>query len=144
LAAAGIKFASCMRARGVPNFPDPNTAGGGVSFSFKSTSGINPASPSYEAAQNDCGKLVPGAGPATAKPSAATTAKMLAISECMRAHAVSGFPDPTTAPPSSPVGYSGVLTRNGVSFVIPAAIDIQSPAVRRALSVCHLGMLGVG
>jgi hypothetical protein len=35
----------------VPNFPDPNTSGGSITFSLKSSSGINPASPSYQAAQ---------------------------------------------------------------------------------------------
>jgi hypothetical protein len=144
LAAAAIRFASCMRSHGVPNFPDPNTSGGGVGFSIKSSSGINPASPSFQAAQKACGKLLPGGGPGSGKPSAATKTQMLAISECMRAHGVSGFPDPTTTPPSSPAGYSGVLGRNGVFLAIPTTIDIQSPAVRQAATACHLGGLGQG
>ena len=144
LEAAGISFADCMRSHGVPNFPDPITSGGGSHISIKSSSGINPASPSFQAAQKVCGKLLPGGGPGSGKPSAATEAQMLAISDCMRAHGVSGFPDPTTTPPSSPAGYSGVLERNGVSFAIPTTIDLQSPAVRQAASVCHLGGLGQG
>lgn len=143
LAAAGIRFASCMRSHGVAKFPDPNTSGGGVSFSVKSSSGINLASPSFQAAQTACGKLLPGGGPGAVKPSAAAKAQMLAISQCMRAHGVSAFPDPTT-PPSSPAGYSGVLTRNGVSFAIPTTINIQSPAVQHAANACHLGGLGQG
>ncbi len=67
---------------------------------------------------------------------------MLAISACMRTHGVSGFPDPTTTPPGSPAGYSGVFTRDGVTFAIPTTINIQSPAVRQAAAVCHLGGLG--
>jgi hypothetical protein len=144
LAAAGIRFASRMRSHGVPNFPDPSTSGGGVGFSIKSRSGINPASPSFQAAQKACGKLLARGGPGSGKSSAATKAQMLAISECMRAHWVSAFPDPTTTPPSSPVGYSGVLGRNGVFFAIPTTIDIQSPAVRQAATACHLGGLGQG
>ena len=69
---------------------------------------------------------------------------MLAISDCMRAHRVTRFPDPTTTPPNTPTGYSGVLTRNGVSFAIPTTIDIQSPAVQQAATACHLGGLGQG
>ncbi|MGO9976637.1 MAG: hypothetical protein ACLPZR_24985 [Solirubrobacteraceae bacterium] len=144
LAAGGVRFASCIRSHGVPNFADPSTSGGGVRVSIKSSSGINPASPSFQAAQKVCGKLLAGGGPGSGKPSAATEAQMLAISECMRAHGVSAFPDPTTTAPSSPVGYSGVLERNGVSFAIPSTIDLQSPAVRQAASVCHLGGLGQG
>jgi hypothetical protein len=144
LAAAGISFSSCMRSHGVPNFPDPTTSGGGSHISIKSSSGINPASPSFVAAQNACGKLIPGGGPGSGKPSAATEAQMLAISECMRSHGVSGFPDPTTTPPNNPAGYSGVMTDNGVSFAIPTTIDIQSPAVKQASTQCHLAGLGQG
>ncbi len=144
LAAAAISYADCMRSRGVPNFPDPSTSGGSVSFTLKSSSGINPASPAFHAAQTACGQLLPGGAPASGQPSAATEAQMLAISECMRAHGVSGFPDPTTTPPGSPAGSSGVLDRNGVSFVIPTTIDLQSPAVQRAATHCHLGGLGQG
>ena len=67
---------------------------------------------------------------------------MLAISECMRAHGVSRFPDPTTPPPTGPAGYSGVLTRNGVSFAIPTTTDIESPPVQQAATACHLGGRG--
>ena len=63
LAAAGIRFASCMRSHGVAKFPDPNTSGGGVSFSVKSSSGINLASPSFQAAQTACGKSCRAAVP---------------------------------------------------------------------------------
>ncbi len=144
LAAAATRFASCMRLHGVPNYPDPTISGRGVSFNFKSTAGINQASPSYQAAQRSCGKLLPGGGPGSEKPSAATKAQLLTSSECMRAHRITGFPDPTTTPPKSSAGYSGVLDRNGVFLAIPTSIDVQSPAIRQALTACHLGNLGQG
>jgi hypothetical protein len=62
----------------------------------------------------------------------------------MREHGVSSFPDPTTTPPNNAAGYSGDITRNGVSFAIPTTIDIQSPAVREAATACHLTGLGQG
>jgi hypothetical protein len=133
-----------MRSRGVSNFPDPTTSGGSVSFSLKSSSGINATSPSFQAAQKACDTLLPGSSAGSAKPPAATETQMLAISECMRAHRVTGFPDPTRTPASTPNGYSGVLTRNGVSFAIPTTIDIQSPAVQQAATTCHLSGLGQG
>jgi hypothetical protein len=144
LAAAGVRFASCMRSNAVSNFPDPTTSGIGVGFSLSSRSGINPASPAYRSAQKACSKLLPGSGPGSVKPSAATKTQMLAISACMRAHGVSGFPDPTTTPPSSPAAYGGLLERNGVSFAIPTTIDLQSPAVQQAATACQLGGLGQG
>jgi hypothetical protein len=144
LAASAIRFASCMRSHGVTNFPDPTVSARGVGFSVKSSSGINPSGPSFLAAQTACGKLLPRGGPGAGTPSAASKAQMLAIAQCMRAHGVNGFPDPTTTPPSSPAGYSGVLGRNGVYFAIPSTIDIQSPAVQHAATACRLSGLGAG
>ncbi|HTP20619.1 MAG TPA: hypothetical protein VMJ65_13500 [Solirubrobacteraceae bacterium] len=42
---------------------------------------------------------------------------MLKISECMRGHGVTGFPDPTEKLPSSPSGYSVIDGRGGVVLV---------------------------
>ncbi len=61
---------------------------------------------------------------------------MLQISQCMRRHGISGFPDPTVSPPSSPAGHSAVLGHGGVFLAIPSAIDTQSPAFKQAAVVC--------
>jgi hypothetical protein len=62
--AAAIKqmlgFASCMRAHGVSKFPDPQVAqGGGVMQTMKVGDGLDPASPTFQAAQKTCQKLQP-------------------------------------------------------------------------------------
>jgi hypothetical protein len=57
---------------------------------------------------------------------------MLGISECMRAHGVTGFPDPTTTPPASPSGYSQVIGRGGVFLAVPDTINTGSPVYRQA------------
>jgi hypothetical protein len=63
---SGVKFAACMRKHGVPNFPDPNSQGG-IQISPSSGSGLDPNSPTFQAAQKACGsKLGPGGGPVTA------------------------------------------------------------------------------
>jgi hypothetical protein len=62
-----LKFAACMRSHGVPKFPDPQSAGGGVLMKMQPGSGLDPASPVFQAAQKACQKLAPGmfrAGPA--------------------------------------------------------------------------------
>ncbi len=146
--ASAIRFTSCMRSHGVPNFPDPTTSrgAGGIHININIGSGVNPASPSFQAAQKVCGKFLPGGSPRSQKPSAATEAQMLAFSECMRAHGVSGFPDPTTTLPAdtNPAGYSDVVGHNGVYLVIPATIDLRSPAIRRSATACHFGALEFG
>jgi hypothetical protein len=66
-----LKFSACMRSHGVPKFPDPKIAsGGGSGLSIGRSSGIDPNSPQFQAAQRACQKLMPGAGPGTAGPGA--------------------------------------------------------------------------
>jgi hypothetical protein len=64
--AAAIKqmlaFASCMRSHGITKFPDPQvSSGGGVRQTIGPDSGIDPASPTFQAAQKACQKLQPDA-----------------------------------------------------------------------------------
>jgi hypothetical protein len=61
-----LKFSTCMRAHGVPTFPDPTTSpGGGVGLSLHATpgSGLDPNSPVFQDAQRACQSLMPGGGP---------------------------------------------------------------------------------
>ena len=57
---AALKFSACMRSHGVPNFPDPQTSGGGITLGFKRGSGIDPQSPQFKAAQRACQNEFPG------------------------------------------------------------------------------------
>ena len=49
---AALAFARCMRAHGVPNFPDPTFSGGGPAGP---QAGINPQSPAFRSAARVCG-----------------------------------------------------------------------------------------
>jgi hypothetical protein len=63
---------------------------------------------------------------------------MLHISQCMRAHRISGFPDPTLASPPSRAAYSAVMS-NGVAWLaIPNSIDARSTAFEQAAAACNL------
>jgi hypothetical protein len=130
-----LAFSKCMRSHGVPNFPDP-TGGGGIEINVGS--GINPHSPAFRAARAACGRFLPGGGPGRGR-SAQARQQMLAISTCMRAHGVTGFPDPTTTPPSSTNGYSQVTGRGGVFLAVPDTINPDSPAYRQAAAACRFG-----
>ena len=59
--AAQLKLARCMRAHGFPNFPDPSSNG---QLLFKLSSGIDPNSPQFKAANSYCARYLPGAGKA--------------------------------------------------------------------------------
>jgi hypothetical protein len=121
-----VKYADCMRSHGVPNFPDPS-GGGGINIAG---TGINPAAPSFKAAQASCTKLLPGGGPGAQQ--------MVETSQCMRRHGISGFPDPTTTPPSSPAGYSSIEDDGGIVLAIPDTINESSPAFKQAAAACQL------
>jgi hypothetical protein len=136
--AAALKFSDCMRSHGVPNFPDPSSAGG---IHIQAGSGVNPFSPSFKSAQQVCFKLLPGGGPGAQHATAQEVAQTLKISECMRGHGVSGFPDPTLTPPPAPnpSEYSIVEDRGGVVLAVPSTIDPGSPQFKRAAAVCGFG-----
>jgi hypothetical protein len=50
-----LKYARCMRAHGLPNFPDPTSSG-------LTLSGIDPNSPPFQTAQKVCSSLLPNRG----------------------------------------------------------------------------------
>jgi hypothetical protein len=49
--AEALKYSRCMRAHGVPNYPDPDKSG---DVNIPVSSGINPQSPTFLKAQSDC------------------------------------------------------------------------------------------
>jgi hypothetical protein len=134
----GIEFSACMRAHGVPNFPDPG-AGGGIQIG--SNSGVNPQSPAFQTAQNTCFKLLPGGGPGRAPASESRKLQMLALARCMRRHGLSTFPDPTSSPPSPGGGLGIAFGAPGAFIAVPQTL-LQSPGFQQAAAVC--GFPGAG
>lgn len=58
-----LKYAQCMRSHGLPNFPDPTTGPSGApTIALTPSSGINPDSPTYQAAESACQSLKGGNG----------------------------------------------------------------------------------
>lgn len=133
---AGIKFADCMRAHGVPNFPDP-AAGGGVQI----PNGVNPQSPAFEAAQGACQKLMPGPGSLGGHVSETRKLAMLRLARCMRSHGLSTFPDPTTTAPAPGTSFGLAFGRPGSFIAVPQTM-LQSPAFKQAATAC--GFPGAG
>lgn len=129
-----LAFSECMRSHGVTNFPDPNPGGG---INIPVSSGINPASPAFQAAQATCRKQLPGGGP-PAHPSEQQKERLFAMSECMRRHGVSEFPDPVTrsTPPSNPQGYSIAEGIGNLWLLVPSTINPNTPAFEDAAKAC--------
>jgi hypothetical protein len=121
-------MARCLRAHGVPNFPDPSPGGGLVI-----PNAINTNAPAFRDAQGTCNKLLPAGPAAGGRPSESDRLAMVAIARCLRAHGVPSFPDPATTPPRP--GHGNVIGRGGMWLSIP---DPQAPAFQRAAAACHV------
>ncbi len=138
--ASGVAFASCIRAHGVPNFPDPTSNGqGGIQIqqSQRSGSGASTAvngvpvnGPAFRQAMQDCKSYLPHGGVPSAAQTAEVKAKALAMSRCMRSHGVPNFPDPTFQP--GPNGGVGA----GIKISNSSGIDPSSPAFQAAQKQC--------
>lgn len=61
-----VKFSQCMRANGVPDFPDPSN--GGLSFNRAAGGDLNPSNPVFQHASSLCAKKVGVPGFATGSP----------------------------------------------------------------------------
>ena len=117
-----MKYARCIRAHGVSNFPEPNAPPGAARAFKESESAIASTAP-FLAAQRACAKYAPARTP----PPQITTkdqADYLEAANCMRAHGISGFPDP-------------VFSAGEVNFPIPAGMDTNSTPFRRAVEICE-------
>lgn len=129
-----LAYAKCMRANGVPAFPDPSSEGG---FTFRAGGGVDPGSPAFRAAQQKCAKLMPlgGLSPGTTThPTSQWLAQMIKAAQCMRAHGVPNFPDPQ-------FGDNGQAT---LSIKKGSGVDPRDPAFQRAQKTCMKGMQVAG
>jgi hypothetical protein len=96
-AASALAFSQCMRTHGVSNFPDPNGQGqiqvqGGSSND--ASNGLDPNSPAFQSATNACQHLMPAP---TAAQQHQALSNALKQSQCMRAHGIKDFPDPSSS-----------------------------------------------
>lgn len=93
--AEGVAYAKCMRAHGVPDFPDPQPAPNGQGAGWQLGAAVNMTSPQFQAATRACGPM-PNLGGTSVPPlTAAQQQQYLKWAACIRAHGVPGFQDPT-------------------------------------------------
>lgn len=117
-----LEFAQCMRANGVPGFPDPTAQTDG-SFGFERPRDASPEA--LDQALERCQAAAEAAGiplaPGAAQDPAAQDA-VLEFARCMRQNGVAEFPDP------SPRGDFHDLF---------AGINPNAPRVQRAMQSCQ-------
>ncbi len=133
--ASGVAFSRCIRSHGVPSFADPKVNGQTVRMGSPKTI----ESPAFQSALRSCQRLLPKGAPGPEASSPQAQARMLGVSACMRKHGISGFPDPSTSPPSNPAGNSAIIGSGGYFLAIPKSIDTSSPAFKHAAAACNFG-----
>ena len=118
--ASGVAYSQCMRAHGVPNFPD---LGGQVTKQVI-VAALRQVSDSVARRASDaCQHLYPGQH--TSQPLTAQQQQdYLRAAACIRSHGITNFPDPT---------FSG----GSVHFNVPSGINTSSPQVIQAVQACR-------
>jgi hypothetical protein len=111
-----VAYASCMRANGVSDFPDPRPNGGFL------IPGNVAQSPNFDQAREKCAPLMPAGNTAGGQ---ADPDAILEFARCMRANGVPDFPDP------SPSAGGGLGTTAG-----GGGINTNSPAFQSAVQIC--------
>jgi hypothetical protein len=117
-----LAFAKCIRAHGVPSFPDPQQSGGGISIG--SGSGYNPSSPAFQAALTACESLSPGAS--SSRP-AFDPAKIAAWTTCLRDHGMPKLPDPENMGNGVAINLNGTPYSQTTAQAAETACQSDSP-----------------
>lgn len=118
-----LAYARCVRAHGVPDWPDPGSDG----REPDSVKQIAASSPQFTKAQTACVHLLSnGGGQETSAQVLADQRNAVRFAGCMRVHGVPNWPDPTIRPDGAP------------QFNAPAAgVDLGAPRVMASAQRCH-------
>jgi hypothetical protein len=119
-----LAFSGCMRSKGVPNFPDPNSSG---VLPKRQVGQLAASSPRFVPAHRACEHLLPNAGQPTQVQVQQAWNDMRSFSRCMRSHGVPNWPDPgvTSAQDNRPF------------FNLPASVDPNAPQVAATMRACQ-------
>jgi hypothetical protein len=93
-----MKFATCMRANGVKEFPDPDASGELTIDGIVNGSSLDPSTPAWRAALAACKDQQPP-GFTGRKRSPEEQEAALAFAQCIRDNGVEDFPDPVVGEP---------------------------------------------
>lgn len=132
-----LRFTRCVRANGVPNFPDPPANGGYGLKSFAqqsngetmSINGVSVNAPAFRSAMAKCQQYMPQPPPPTGADLARARAWAVLYGRCMRSHGIN-IPDPQVGP--GPGGH-GI----GRQIDIPSGMTQNSPAFVAADQTCE-------
>jgi hypothetical protein len=118
-----VKFAECMRAHGVPDFPDPNASGELTIDAVANGSSVDTSTAAFEQAMSGCKDLEPP-GFTGGKVTPHQRTARLEFAQCIRDNGVKDFPDPADDEPL-------VDTRRIPSSATEGGMSILNAAMRK-------------
>jgi hypothetical protein len=124
-----VKFAECMRANGVPHFPDPDSKG-------QSNFGVDVSRDVWLKAVDACKALKPP-GALSSKRTPKEQSASLRFAQCVREHGVKDFPDPVNGEPL-------IDTYKIPSSNKPGGMTILNAATHKCGSILRLSAGGQG
>jgi hypothetical protein len=127
-----VAFSQCMRDHGITDFPDPNSDGSISGSGSASGNPLNPMSPQFQEAQQDCQKYLQGGGASSSEDQAQEVTQALEVTTCMRDHGYPQFPDPVVS--------NGNISWNGSAL---GAVG-STPAFQNRLQTCQASVYGGG
>jgi hypothetical protein len=125
LATQALVFARCLRANGLPNWPDPLSNG---TFDKSKLQATGYGTAQIRAVEDGpCKSILPTAAPSTPNSQTITTQQQqdyINAVACMRSHGFTNFPDPT-------------FSNGHVTLVPPAGVDTNSTQFTSAQHICQ-------
>jgi hypothetical protein len=119
-----VKFAECMRANGVPHFPDPDPKGD-VNF------GVDVSGEVWLKAVDACKALKPP-GALSSKRTPKEQSASLRFAQCVRDHGVKDFPDPVNGEPLIDTYKIPSSNKPGGMTILNAATKTCGAILKRA------------
>ena len=117
-----VKFAQCMRANGVSEFPDPGPSGNLTIDAIANGSSLDTNSASFKKAISACKDLEP-TGFTGVKRSPEQQKAALKFAQCIRDSGVKDFPDPAPDGPLVDTNRIPSAARNGGMSILHAAMQ---------------------
>ncbi len=119
-----LAFSRCVRAHGVPNFPDPNSSG---VLPKRQVAQLTAGNPQFPAAHRACEHLLPNGGQPTQAQVQQAWNDMRNFARCMRSHGVPNWPDPAPTSQQDQRPF----------FHLPDSIDPNAPQITTKIRACQ-------
>ncbi len=117
-----LAYSRCMRAHGVPRFPDPPSSGTIPKVTLQQ---LGVGESQWQSAQNACSHLLPNGGNGPSQSQLRQWMNgMLRFAQCMRSHGVPSWPDPVIDAGGNP------------EFYLDGRVDQNAPQIKSRIRDC--------